>query len=120
MAIGLGRAIGITAADVPAQTFFILVPVCMMVASIPLAPGGWGVREGAFIAFFGPHGVPLTTAVALSILLGLTTLFWSLLGGVFFFTRPDRISKSDMEEFSHEVEDRVESSYEEDEEDEEV
>lgn len=105
MAILMGRALGI---EIPATQFFILVPVCMMMASIPLLPGGWGLREGAFATFFGLVGVPVTEAVALSILIGLTQLLWSLLGGVFFMLRPDRATSRDLADFSHEVEEQVE------------
>ena len=105
MAIIMGRALGI---EIPATQFFILVPVCMMMASIPLLPGGWGLREGAFATFFGLVGVPVTEAVALSILIGLTQLLWSLLGGVFFLLRPDRATSRDLADFSHEVEEQVE------------
>lgn len=104
MAIGLGRALGMT---LPAMDFFILVPVCMMMASIPLLPGGWGVREAAFAAFFGMAGVPVTQSVALSIIIGLTQLAWSLLGGVFFLARPDRASSRDLADFSQEMEERT-------------
>ncbi len=104
MAVGMGRALGL---DVPAAEYFILVPVCMMLASIPLLPGGWGLRESAFIAFFGAVGVPATLAFALSVLIGLTQLAWSLLGGVFFLARPDRVTAREAESFTREVEERV-------------
>ena len=104
MAIGMGRAIGMT---VPTVQFFILVPVCMMMASVPLLPGGWGVREGAFVAFFGLVGVLATKAFALSVLIGLTQLAWSLLGGVFFLTQPDRLSREEVETLAHDVEAEV-------------
>jgi uncharacterized membrane protein YbhN (UPF0104 family) len=107
MAIGMGRAIGIT---IRPDQFFILVPVCMMMASVPLLPGGWGVREGAFVAFFGMVGVLATKAFALSVLIGLTQLSWSLLGGVFFLTQPDRLSREEVETFAHDVEEQVEQT----------
>jgi len=101
MAIGIGRSLGI---DIPAVQFFILVPVCMMVASIPLLPGGWGLREGAFAVFFGGVGVAVTRATALSVLIGLSQLAWSLLGGIFFLMSPNRASQEDLKTFSEEVE----------------
>ncbi|MHC4860973.1 MAG: lysylphosphatidylglycerol synthase transmembrane domain-containing protein, partial [Planctomycetota bacterium] len=107
IAVGIGTALGI---EIPISRYFILFPVCMMLASIPALPGGWGVRELAFIAFFRPLGVPTTLAVALSIAFGLTQLFWSLLGGVLFLLRADRVSAKDLRTFSDEVEAEVEES----------
>ena len=40
------EALGIT--DVSLGTFFVLIPVVMMISSIPLLPGGWGLGEIAF------------------------------------------------------------------------
>lgn len=110
MSIGLGRAIGIDAATVPTTEFFILVPVCMMMASIPALPGGWGVREAAFVFFFGQVGVLATKAFALSVMIGLAQLGWSLLGGVFFLTQPNRVTKEEVETVAHDVEAAVERS----------
>lgn len=107
IAVGIGSALGI---EIPVSRYFILFPVCMMLASIPALPGGWGVREGAFLIFFTAVGVPGTQAVALSIIFGLTQLFWSLLGGVLFLLRPDRVSAKDLKTFSDEVEAEVEES----------
>lgn len=104
MAVGIGRALKI---DLPVSNFAILVPVCMMVASVPLLPGGWGLREGAFAYFFGGKGVGFAFATALSVMIGLTQLFWSLLGGVMFIFSSDRVSRRELQEFSDEVEAEV-------------
>lgn len=104
VALAVGRVLGLQA---PAHQYFILVPVCMMMASIPALPGGWGVREGAFAFFFSLVGVSATKAVAVSVLLGLTQLGWSLLGGVFFLARPDRASRKDLRQFADQVESEV-------------
>jgi uncharacterized protein (TIRG00374 family) len=101
MAVGIGHAIGIR---IPIYQYFMLYPVCLMMASIPLLPGGWGVREASFQAFFGMVGVAATQAVALSILVGLSLLGWSLLGGVLFLLRPDRVSREQLSSFHDAVE----------------
>ena len=106
MAAGMGRAIGI---EIPIIQFFMLYPVCIMMASIPLLPGGWGLREASFQTFFGMVGVAATQAVALSILVGLTMLGWSLLGGVIFLLRPDRVSKTELAEFHERVDAEIDS-----------
>jgi uncharacterized protein (TIRG00374 family) len=99
-AVGMGYALGGDLRQLPILEYFILVPVCSMLASIPALPGGWGVREGAFAFFFGMVGVPGTQSVALSILIGISQLLWSLLGGWFFLTRPDRASARDLRSFA--------------------
>jgi glycosyltransferase 2 family protein len=106
MSVCLARALHI---DLPVTTFIILVPVCMMVASIPALPGGWGLREGAFGFFFGARGVEVSFAfaTALSVLIGLSQLVWSLLGGFFFLFSSDRVSREELKSFSEEVEAEV-------------
>lgn len=106
MAVGIGRALQI---DLPVSTFAILVPVCMMVASIPMLPGGWGLREGAFAYFFGGKGIGFAFATALSVMIGLTQLIWSLLGGILFIFSSDRVSRQELQDFSDEVEAEVEA-----------
>ena len=69
-------------------TYFATVPIIYIVASVPLFPGGWGVRELAFVAAFTAVGVPAALSsnlVLLSVLVGLSTTCWSLFGGLFLF-----------------------------------
>ncbi|MEN8149563.1 MAG: lysylphosphatidylglycerol synthase transmembrane domain-containing protein [Planctomycetota bacterium] len=107
MAFAMGTAIGI---DIPLHQYFMLYPVCLMMASIPLLPGGWGVREASFQAFFGMVGVAATQAVALSILVGLSLLGWSLLGGVFFLLSPDRVSRREVSSFQEHIEREIDAN----------
>ena len=51
---------------------------------VAVLPGGLGVREGAFVLFLGPLGVPPEQAVALGLLLYLLNLAVSLLGAPAF------------------------------------
>jgi len=53
-----------------------------LVSMIPISFGGWGVREGAMVVFFGLVGVPAADALAMSILFGLAALVAGLPGGV--------------------------------------
>ena len=51
--------------------------------------GGWGVREGTIVFLLHLFGVPTPTALALSLLFGVTLLFASIAGGgVGYFLRP--------------------------------
>ncbi|MCB9831200.1 MAG: flippase-like domain-containing protein [Planctomycetes bacterium] len=69
-------------------TYFATVPIIFIVASVPLFPGGWGVREVAFTTVFTGVGVSAqytSNLVILSVLIGFSTMIWSLLGGLFLF-----------------------------------
>jgi uncharacterized protein (TIRG00374 family) len=59
----------------------VAIPVSLMVASIPLLPGGWGAGEFAFYFFLPPTGVPAGVAVALSITQRILHTMLSLPGG---------------------------------------
>lgn len=60
-----------------------VVPIIMMISSIPIAPAGWGVGETAFQYFFSTVDVAEADAVALSFTYRLTATLISLLGGLF-------------------------------------
>ncbi|MFT7618646.1 MAG: hypothetical protein ACI97A_002293 [Planctomycetota bacterium] len=74
--------------NIPLVTYFAAVPIIFIASSIPLFPGGWGVREYAFITVFMMVGVDpayKSNLVILSVILGLSMMAWSLLGGIFLF-----------------------------------
>jgi glycosyltransferase 2 family protein len=82
-------------------TYFATVPIIFITASIPLFPGGWGVRETAFLVAFAAVGVPSIyegRILLLSLLIGLALMAWSLLGGLFLFVGPrqDRVNPDEM------------------------
>jgi uncharacterized protein (TIRG00374 family) len=90
---GLGVGLDETAGLVgPAWAAYVAtVPVAMIVSSIPLLPGGWGVGEAAFAYFFRAVGVwNIDLSIALSVVQRTAALSWSLLGGVFYFTHRRR------------------------------
>ncbi|MBN1420027.1 MAG: flippase-like domain-containing protein [Planctomycetes bacterium] len=101
MSFTIARSLGIAAA---ATDFFAIIPVCMIIAAIPVVPGGWGMREGAFAIFFRRIGIPPEASVPVSLLLGLSQLAWSLLGGIVFIARPDRASVRELEAFGARIE----------------
>jgi uncharacterized protein (TIRG00374 family) len=65
-------------------TYMCVLPVALIVSALPVLPGGWGVREAAFAYCFSLVDVGRNPAIALSVLNGMTGLFWGLLGGVYF------------------------------------
>jgi uncharacterized membrane protein YbhN (UPF0104 family) len=101
MVVLIGRALGV---DNPVAHFFAIVPLSFIVASVPLVPGGWGMREGAFAFFFAIVGVSPEVSVPMSVLVGLAQLVWFLAGGPIFIARPDRASSEEIREFTAEVE----------------
>lgn len=57
-----------------------LIPIVLLVSTLPISIGGWGVREGMMVMMLGNHGVSGADALAFSILFGLAVLVISLPG----------------------------------------
>lgn len=76
-AVGMDHAVGPTAV----LAFF---PAVLIAQVLPVGISGLGIREGAFVLFLGPLGVPDEQAVALGLLLYLLNLGVSLLGAPAF------------------------------------
>jgi uncharacterized membrane protein YbhN (UPF0104 family) len=66
----------------PAMLAF--MPAVAIVQVLPITIGGLGVREGAFVLFLHPLGVPTHSAVALGVLIYAITLLASLAGAPAF------------------------------------
>lgn len=64
-----------------------LVPVVMLISTLPISLAGWGMREGAMVAALSFAGVENSQALALSILFGLTLLAISLVGALFWLVQ---------------------------------
>ena len=76
------RTLGVDAVGFTAiLTFF---PAVLIIQVIPISIGGLGLREGLFVVFLRPLGVPDEKAVALGILIYLLTLVVSLFGAPSF------------------------------------
>jgi hypothetical protein len=59
-----------------------LVPLVILVTTLPISIAGWGVREGAMVVAFGLIGVAGESAVVLSVMMGIMAIVGSLPGGV--------------------------------------
>jgi uncharacterized protein (TIRG00374 family) len=57
-----------------------ILPVVMLLTSLPISFAGWGLREGAIIIALGVYGVPQETALALSLVYGVLQLFSAIPG----------------------------------------
>ena len=67
-----------------------IVPPVLLITTIPISIGGWGVREFTMVPAFGLIGVSQDSATALSVLLGLVIIVTALPGGVVWLTSADR------------------------------
>lgn len=75
------RALGV---DVGPTAILAFMPAVAIAQVLPISLGGLGVREGAFVLFLGPLGVPAGEAVALGLLVYGLNLVVSLLGAPSF------------------------------------
>jgi glycosyltransferase 2 family protein len=81
-ALMAAEALGLTSLGLtPLLAFF---PAVLIAQVLPIGISGLGVREGAFVIFLTPLGVPAEQAVALGLLLYLLNLVVSLLGAPAF------------------------------------
>lgn len=75
IADGLGLEIGLF------ETL-VLVPAVILLSTIPVSIGGWGLREGLMVVALGLAGVPAEAALSVSILFGLAQIAAGIPGGV--------------------------------------
>lgn len=77
-------AIGV---PVPLAMCFLFIPVISAIQLVPVSLNGFGVREGAYVVFFGSVGVRQPEAIAASLLFALVIALVSLAGGAIFAVR---------------------------------
>ena len=75
----LGAGIGI---KLPLPFYFVSLPLVILITLIPISFNGIGVREGAFIYFFGLKGVGAEPALGLGLLFFSVQVALSLIGGM--------------------------------------
>jgi hypothetical protein len=87
--------------DIGYGSMTILFAIVLCAMSIPLFPGGHGIREGAFFLLFGVFGVTRLgepvgeeTALACSTLFLMIVLIWSLIGGVIYLFFSSHLKKT--------------------------
>ena len=74
IAIGLGLDVGLFES-------LVLVPAVILLSTVPVSIGGWGLREGLMVVALGLAGVPADAALSVSILFGLAQIAAGLPGG---------------------------------------
>lgn len=67
------------------QDALLLVPLALLVSSIPISIGGWGSREVAMVAGLGMVGVPSSAALVVSLMFGVVSIAVSLPGVYYYF-----------------------------------
>jgi glycosyltransferase 2 family protein len=77
--------------------YLLYLPIINSVTAIPISISGFGVRELMYAKMFGAVGVAGATAVALSLLGYLASLFWSLVGAIFYLTHRKEVSAIEHE-----------------------
>jgi hypothetical protein len=83
----LGNAMGI---HLRLLDYVFYISLISLITSLPLSIGGWGVRESAVVALFGSSGVPPHSALAFSVLYGLSVAAISVLALPFLSFRKAR------------------------------
>jgi len=82
-ALMAARALGLPAGVGP-TALLAFVPAVLIAQVLPISISGLGVREGLFVLFLQPLGVPQSQAIALGLLLYLLNLVVSLFGAPAF------------------------------------
>jgi uncharacterized protein (TIRG00374 family) len=77
----LGQALGIT---VPLTTYFVFIPLIVIVMQLPITVSGLGVSQAMFDLLFTRVGVPSSQAVALSILFVALAIVGNLPGAILY------------------------------------
>ncbi len=97
---------GLHVIPIPLDKYFLVLPMINTIASIPITPAGFGVRESLYTLMFGDLGVAAQKAVALGLLSYFTQFVWSLLGGLVFafWKHEPHMLQHAKEELAHEDE----------------
>jgi glycosyltransferase 2 family protein len=69
---------------------FLMVPLNILIQTVPISFNGWGVRESVFILYFGQVGLPEESALAFSLVGAGLIVLLSLSGAVVWTSRGAR------------------------------
>lgn len=78
--------------DVGVTVLLAFYPAVLIAQVLPIGISGLGVREGAFVLFLAPLGIPDSQAIALGLAVFTLNLLVSLLGAPAFLASPSRRS----------------------------
>jgi len=80
----LAQGLGMT---IEPLAYLALVPVVLLLSTLPISVAGWGVRENVMVVALAFAGAEASQALALSILFGLALLTLSLVGAVIWLVQ---------------------------------
>ncbi|MCI5221434.1 MAG: UPF0104 family protein [Candidatus Electrothrix sp. AR4] len=83
----IGQGVGL---DFPLLVYLVLVPPVLLLTLLPVSLAGWGVREGAMVAFFLLVGADKSRVLTFSVLYGVVALIASLPGLLVYLVRKDK------------------------------
>jgi uncharacterized protein (TIRG00374 family) len=93
-----GMAFGL---DLTPGYYFVVVPVVVLVGSVPVSPQGAGVMEFFAILLLARQGATLGQAFALTMSIRMVQVLWNLTGGVFVlkggFHAPTEAERTELE-----------------------
>lgn len=69
----------------PIIELFAILPIILLIGSLPLTPGGLGLQEGAFVYFLKGVGATSTEALALALILRAKSYVLAVFGGILWF-----------------------------------
>lgn len=73
--------------EIPTILFLILIPMMVLITTLPISIAGWGVRESFLVFAFGQFGVEKATSISISIVYGLLVLIFSIPGSAMWFQK---------------------------------
>ena len=80
----IGKALNM---DIPFVDYFIIMPVVLLLISIPITISGWGVREGALIGIFQFYSYSPDFAVSFSLIDVAFNVIIGVIGGIVYWLR---------------------------------
>lgn len=93
--IALANALGITMGW---QACLVIIPLALIISSVPLSIGGFGLRETAFVGLFSIYGIGGAhgpeNAIVYSLFWYLVSLLVSAFGGLFLLVAPIKYSEA--------------------------
>jgi len=90
----LAAALAVGWLDVPVSDLFVVLPIILLIGSIPISPSGLGIQEGAFMVFLTALGATPAEALGIGLLLRAKVYVLALAGGLFWLGERSDKSKT--------------------------
>ena len=87
-----GYCIGWT--NIPYQDLFVVLPIVLLIAFIPISPSGLGLQEGAYVYFLQGLGATSDQALAMALALRAKVYLLALIGGVIWLMLNKKMATS--------------------------